>query len=138
MVDKAVIQHKINIIENNLLKLNTLAKLPADEFVDKFYYVESAKHLLQVSIEAMLDISHHIIARKRYRVPGSYAEAFVILVENNILPKDKEGSFVKMAKFRNRIVHLYHKIDDEEIYVILQGSLSDLQAFVGAVVIALL
>lgn len=134
MVDKVVIQHKISIIEDNLLKLSTLAKLPEDEFLDKFYYIESAKHLLQVSIEAMLDVSHHIIARKRYKAPKTYAEAFIVLVENDILPKEKEATFIKMAKFRNRVVHLYHELDDREVYVILQKSLADFQSFIKAIV----
>lgn len=94
MVDKEVIQNKITIMENNLIKMETLAKLPEEEFLDKFYYVESAKHLLQISIEAMLDIANHIIARERYRIPKTYTEAIIVLVEEGILPQDKGNTFI--------------------------------------------
>lgn len=134
MVDREVVLQKINIIENNLRKMETLAGLPEKEFLDKFFYVESTKHLLHVSVEAMLDIANHIIARERYRSPKTYAESFLILVEQKIMPKKKETTFVQMAKFRNRVVHLYHEVDDKEVYRILQENLDDFRVFIGAVI----
>ncbi|MEG6616178.1 HepT-like ribonuclease domain-containing protein [Peptococcaceae bacterium 1198_IL3148] len=75
-----------------------------------------------------------MIARERYKAPKTYAEAFVILVDQGILPKEKETTFIKMAKFRNRIVHLYQEVDDREVYAIMKESLADSQAFVRAIV----
>jgi uncharacterized protein YutE (UPF0331/DUF86 family) len=134
MVDQEVLQHKINIVENNLTKMETLAALPEKEFLDKFFYVESAKHLLQVSVEALLDIANHIIARERYRSPHTYAESFLILVEQKIIPKDMENAFIQMARFRNRVVHLYHEVDDKEVYQILRDNLNDFRVFIGAII----
>ncbi len=134
MVDKQVILQKVNILEDNLTKMEFLAGLPENDFLDKFFYVESAKHLLQVSVEAMLDITNHIIARERYRSPKTYAEAFLVLVEQDILPKEKKANFIQMARFRNRVVHLYHELDDKEIYRILQENLNDFRVFIGAIV----
>lgn len=138
MVDKEVIQQKINIIDNNLSKMQILARLPEEEFLNKFFYIEAAKHLLQVSIEAMLDVSNHIIARKRFRSPKTYAEVFSILVEQKILPKEKEKNFMQMAKFRNRVVHLYQEVDDKEVYKILRNDLDDFREFISAIIKALL
>ena len=53
----------------------------------------------------------------------------------------EEGAFdtefsvelVKMAKFRNRLVHLYWEIDDSMIYKILEGSLGDLNKFLNSI-----
>jgi len=138
MVDKEVIQQKINIIDNNLSKMQILARLPEEEFLNKFFYIEAAKHLLQVSIEAMLDVSNHIIARKRFRSPKTYAEVFSILVEQKILPKEKEKNFMQMAKFRNRVVYLYQEVDDKEVYKILRNDLDDFREFISAIIKALL
>jgi len=43
-------------------KLNTLAAMTKQDFLADFRNVESAKHLLQVSVECCLDVAHHIIA----------------------------------------------------------------------------
>ncbi|NLK00285.1 MAG: DUF86 domain-containing protein [Clostridia bacterium] len=133
MVNKEVLYQKINIIEDNLKKLEELASLPEQDFLSKFYYIESAKYLLQISIEAMLDIANHIIARRNYGTPKTYAESFIILVEKGILPGDKKNTFVRMAKFRNRIVHLYHQVDDKEVHRIVKVSLDDFRDFINAV-----
>ncbi len=134
MVNKEIIQDKINFIEENIKKMEYLSSLSIEEFINKFYYIESTKHLLQVSIEAMLDIANHIIARERFRIPQTYAEAFLILVENKVLSKERENNYIQMAKFRNRVVHLYHDVDEKEIYKILQKEKEDFREFVKAIV----
>jgi uncharacterized protein YutE (UPF0331/DUF86 family) len=134
MVDKDVILSRISYIEDNLRQMRQLAGLPEKEFLDHFYYVASAKYLLQTAIEAMLDIAHHIIARKRYRVPDSYAEAFTVLVEQGILPAEDEATFRQIAKFRNRVVHLYHEVDNKEVFRILKESTGDIESFLKAII----
>ncbi|MDK2822075.1 MAG: hypothetical protein PWP31_2040 [Clostridia bacterium] len=59
MIDKQRINQKIVIIENNISKLKILSKKTEDEFFSDFRNIESAKHLLQVSIECMIDICEH-------------------------------------------------------------------------------
>lgn len=66
-------------LKGYLEKLRGLATLPREEFLNDFTKVESAKHLFQVSVECCLDVSNHIIASERFRVPKSYAESFEIL-----------------------------------------------------------
>ena len=39
-----------------------------------------------------------------------------------------------MAKFRNMVVHLYERIDEEEIYNIVQNHLDDFEYFIKQVV----
>lgn len=39
-----------------------------------------------------------------------------------------------MAKFGNRIVHMYYKIDDEFIYEIVHNNLEDFQRFITNIV----
>ena len=134
MVEKTVIQEKIGHIEQNLRKLEILAGLSKETFFHEFFYVESAKHLLQVSIEAMLDISQHIIARERFRAPKTYADAFIILIDEGILPEEKRETFIEMAKFRNRVVHLYHEVDENELYRILQEGIADFREFIKYII----
>ncbi|WP_454053626.1 HepT-like ribonuclease domain-containing protein [Clostridium sp. Marseille-Q7071] len=39
-----------------------------------------------------------------------------------------------MAKFRNRIVHMYFNVDDEMIYDIAQNNLEDLERFIKNII----
>lgn len=43
--------------------------------------------------------------------------------------KDFTEHLMKMARYRNRLVHIYWKIDVDLLYTILQEDLSDFETF---------
>ena len=134
MFDCEIIRRKVILLTENLQRLRELAALPEEVFLERFYYAASAKYLLQVSIEGMLDAGNHIIARERLRTPATSADTFSVLVETGYLPEEKERDFRNMAKFRNRVVHLYHDVDDREIYRLIPEGLRDIDIFLSAIV----
>lgn len=134
MVDADKVRQKIAILEQNLEKLKVLQKLQEDDFLDDFRNVESTKHLLQVCVEIMINISDHIVARQRLGTPETSADGFRILAENGYLNKDNIVTYVAMTKFRNRVVHLYNEIDEKEIYKILQNNLKDFKQFLKEII----
>lgn len=129
MVDKEILQRKLQHIERTLSKLNSLKEYTIEEFLANFQYVDAAKYNLQVAIEAIVDIANHIVARERYGMPESSAEAVELLVKNDILSLELANQLRLMIKFRNRIVHLYQEVDNEQIHKILQEDLTDIQSF---------
>lgn len=130
MVDREKIRRKIQLIEDNLIKLKTLGELSWSEFNQDFRNAEAAKHLLQVNIEAMIDIANHYIARNRWLTPESSSEAFRILAEKGLISAEDQRIFSQMIKFRNRIVHMYFAVDNEEIYRLLKEKLDDFHRFI--------
>ena len=128
------IQSKIQRIEENLKKLNKLSEMSWEEFADDFRNIEAAKHLLQTSIEAMIDIANYIIAKNKLRKPDTSADAFAILADNELIGPDCRDKYILMTKFRNRVVHLYTKVDEEEIYKIVQNNLSDYKRFIKDII----
>jgi len=133
MVNNEILRQKIQFIEDNLSKLGYLKNLSYEEFAGDFRNFVTAKHLLQVSVEAMIDIANHIVSRRRWGIPEKSADSFRILREHGYFTKHEEDLFVTMIKFRNRVVHLYHKVNEEEVYRILQENLSDFKLFIKAV-----
>jgi uncharacterized protein YutE (UPF0331/DUF86 family) len=111
-------------------KLDILADYPRANFLQDFTKVESAKHLLQISIQCCLDIAHHIIADEGYRTPQDSYDAFLVLHEEGIIPDSFMPALRQMVSFRNRAVHLYWDIDDEIIYDILQHDRADFEKFI--------
>ncbi|HEY8909087.1 MAG TPA: DUF86 domain-containing protein [Desulfosporosinus sp.] len=133
MVDKDIIQRKLSFIDLRLQNLETLKLMGRQDFLASFQAVDAAKYNLQVCIEALIDVSNHIVARERWGIPSTSAEAVKLIIQHGVLGKDKELSLVQMVKFRNRIVHLYQEVDDSEIYRILQENLNDIKSFIQAV-----
>lgn len=130
MVDESRILHKLQAITDSLSKLEELAQMGKDVFLTDFRSIDSAKYNLQTSIEAMIDICNHIISRKRLRVPATNVESFEVVTEAGLLPADALPVYRSMARFRNRIVHMYDDVDDSQIHEILQTRLDDIRAFV--------
>ena len=129
--DKNKIDQKLLFMDTCLNKLKKLKTFDKDAFIDDFTKVDSAKYLLQVSIEAMLDISSHLIARNRWGKPKDNKEHFQILFNNGIIDNTDVAIYFNMAKFRNRIVHMYFNISDEMIHDIVQNNINDFERFIS-------
>jgi uncharacterized protein YutE (UPF0331/DUF86 family) len=132
-IDLPKIKQKLIFMQGNLDKLKKLQNISKDIFIEDFRNVDSAKYLLQVTIEAMLDISNHIIARNRWGKPETNKESFEILASKNIIEEKYVNTYFAMAKFRNRIVHMYFNVNDEMIYEINQNNLGDFEAFIKTI-----
>jgi uncharacterized protein YutE (UPF0331/DUF86 family) len=124
---KEDVQSKLDIIPENMEKLDILRRMSYEDFIVDFRNIDSALHRLQTSIQALLDIGGYIIASLGLRAPSSAGEVIDILVEQNLLPRQKRDRYISMIQFRNRIVHFYNKIDLKLLYRILEEDLLDIR-----------
>ncbi|MFW5819474.1 MAG: type VII toxin-antitoxin system HepT family RNase toxin [Desulfovermiculus sp.] len=88
-----------------------------------------ARSRLLIAIEAALNVCYHTAAKKLHQVPEDYAQCFQLLGEAGLIPKDLASRLSMMARFRNRLVHMYWDIDYSQIYEILSENLKDLDEF---------
>lgn len=121
------VQNKLDIIPENLEKLELLRGMGYAEFASDFRNADSALHRLQTSIQALVDIGGYIIASLGLRTPGTSGEVIDILVEHGILHPQQRDRYISMIQFRNRIVHFYNDIDLKILYQILQEELADIR-----------
>lgn len=136
-LDKESIHSKIARIRRNLSQLKKLGKIPYQKYVGDFLNTSTAERLLQVSIEAMLDIGSHIIAEEELGEPLEYRDVFSLLVKNKIIRKTSKEKLMQLASLRNRIVHVYEDIDHKLIHRYLQKELSDIEKFTKEIVLYL-
>ncbi len=129
MVSAERITDKFGQMDEFLSVLKEMRKTPPAKFTKDKILIGSAKYYLQVSIECCLDIANHIIAAEGFRAPKDYADSFKVLEENNVLHKELGKKLRQMAKFRNRLVHLYGEIDDEYVYEFIKKDLKDILDF---------
>jgi len=123
------ITEKLSRMDEFLDILRGIQHIPLDQFLKDKILIGSAKYYLQVSIECCLDIANHIIAAERFRAPKDYADSFKVLEENGIVTAEYGTKLRQMAKFRNRLVHLYGDIDDAYVYGFIGKDLQDIASF---------
>jgi uncharacterized protein YutE (UPF0331/DUF86 family) len=88
-----------------------------------------ARSRLLTAMEAALNICYHITAKRLQRVPDDYAQCFLLLGEAGLIPSDLAERLSRMARFRNRLVHLYWDIDYGQVYGLITKDLDDLERF---------
>ena len=114
-------------IFNAIEKLNELASLSRADFLSDPHKVASAKYFLIVAIEASIDMCNHLISKNRFQAPEDYADTFRVMREAGAFSDGFVEKLKEMAKFRNRLVHIYWEVDDEVIFDILNGGYSGFQ-----------
>jgi uncharacterized protein YutE (UPF0331/DUF86 family) len=134
MVSLEKIFEKFSLLDEYLELLEKIAKTPIDKFLKDKILIGSAKYYLQVSIECCLDVANHIIAAERFRVPKDYADSFKVIEEQALVPEDLGKRLQQMAKFRNRLVHLYGAIDDSNVHKYINKDVKDLLKFKSFVI----
>lgn len=90
--------------------LKTLKECPLDSDLSH----SAAERLIQISIEEILNIGNNLISGLGLRRAENYRDIFQVLEENKIITSKMSKELQTFAVFRNRIVHLYWKISEEE------------------------
>ena len=133
MISKDVVNAMIDLIDENIRLIKDIRSQGYESFSGSFRDIQAAKHSLQESIEACLDIGSHIIAEKGFRRPEDYKEIFRVLEEEGIIDNVLSTKLQEMAQFRNLLVHRYGQIDIKRVYIIMSDDLKDIQKFAKSI-----
>jgi len=133
-LDKEKIRQKLHFMREKLRELKRFQDMEIDEFKSDVINEDAALRMLQVSIEAMLDICAHIASREGWDVPKTYADLVSTAARHELIPQSMEDTYKKMVAFRNRIVHLYDDVNTEEILDLINKHLEDFTPFISTVV----
>ena len=133
MVDKPKLDQMLSNLRQFLTVLRNLAALSRKAFLADADKVGNAKYHLVIAIECCIDVANHIIASENYRFPRDNSDSFAVLVEQGVLPAESREPLRAMARFRNRLVHLYWDVDDAKVHEYLQDGLGDIERFGNAI-----
>lgn len=127
--DQDKISKLVSEMRSSVSRLRSLSNLSQHDFVGDPDKIGSAKYHFIVAIESCIDMSNHLIARNGYRVPEDYGDTFKVMSEAGAIEQEFAQELRNMAKFRNRLVHLYWEVDDKQVHEILQNRLDDFKTF---------
>jgi len=133
LVDRYVIQARIAKIREYVALLRKIRRLAAEgRFVKDPLIYGNAERYLQLAIQAVLDISNHVVADMRMNLPADSKELFDLLAKQKVLSAPLSKRLVSMAGFRNILVHEYLEIDRRRVYRALKKDLGDFEKFIKA------
>ncbi len=131
------IQSKLDTVRANLGRLDEIPQQSFDEFVSDFRNVAAALHLLQTAIQALIDVASFAVAQHALPTPRTSHEVFERLEGAGLVPSGTAARAASIIGFRNRIVHLYDRVDERRVYAILVQHRADLPQLLDLVLATL-
>jgi uncharacterized protein YutE (UPF0331/DUF86 family) len=111
-----IIKERIKKIEEAVAELKQLRSLPKQRFFKEKRIQYASMYAMIIGIEAICDIGNHILSKYFNRAAETYKDIILLLGECEVIPKVFSKKSSKMVDFRNILIHLYLKIDTEEVY----------------------
>ncbi|MFQ5830368.1 MAG: HepT-like ribonuclease domain-containing protein [Candidatus Methylomirabilia bacterium] len=114
-VDREKVLSQLRLLEADLRRLREKAALTEEAYLADVDAQDVVMRRFQTAIESCVNIGNHLIARLRLQLAEDYATVFSILGEAGILSRELAGRMTELARFRNLLVHLYWRVDHQEI-----------------------
>lgn len=127
-----VLFNKINIIENCLIRIKEVYDNNPRNLSD---YTKQDSIILNIqrAVEACIDISMHIVSKKKLGIPQSSRDAFEVMNHNGLLSSNLLRNIKGMIGFRNIAVHNYQKLNLDIIQKVIENHLVDFEDFISEV-----
>ena len=124
-----LIQDRLGFVVGFVERLRHLSRLDRNDFL-KGDTPAIAESYLWRSLEAVFDVGRHIIAKHAGKAAVEYKEIARLLGRNGVISERLSEKLTLMAGYRNRMVHFYHEVTNEELYEILTNNLLDFENFI--------
>ena len=131
-ISAVVVADRAAWIRRMLAGIRSLPAHSAEDFAASPQTVTAAESYLRRALEAVLDLGRHILAKGFARGVAEYKAIATALAEEGVLRPDEAELLVRLAGYRNRMVHFYHPVSDEELRLICRDGLGDVEVVLDA------
>lgn len=129
-IDKQKVLDRLLDIERASKELERFKGMDYSQFTADKDNFPLASYWLRIAIEAALTIGTHILSRlPQNGKKKDYTQIILSLGDYEVLPKEFADKIKGMAGYRNRLVHLYWEVKDEELYKTVKERLGDFKEF---------
>jgi len=136
-MDERIKEH-LKLLNKYYLLLVDVQKVDRKKYLEDFIIRGSTERFLQLAIESCLNIGNRLLSlyqfEKPVKSPETYADIFVEMRNLGAIDFEFSKRLEQMAKFRNRLVHIYWDLDPEKVYQFVRENLDDFKLFEQKVV----
>lgn len=128
MIDRDRLLAKLDELEGYLRELRSIAPVSLEDYL-KVEKKRACERLLQVSVEAVIDVCGLLVTGLRLGVPGEEDDLFEKLARRGAISAAMAGTLRRMKGLRNLLVHEYGRVNDEVVFETVRQRLGDFEAF---------
>lgn len=126
-----IVENKLLFIEEQIKRIEGWNISSFVVFREDIMLQSAVERSLQLAIEALIDTCKRILALEKQTPANTAAESIEKMQQLGIISKNP--AYLEMVKFRNFLVHLYEKVDAENIYNIVKKHLHDFRTFIDEI-----
>lgn len=131
MINRILVESRLSLILDLAGHLDSLAILPERDFFDDPRNMGAAESFMRRALEAVFDVGRHILAKSGHSdLAKEYKSIAHGLGSLQVVPEPFVATLVKMAGYRNRMVHFYHEVSPAELRQIIFERRDDLRKYV--------
>lgn len=125
------VREKLAHVAERVAEIRELPTATYDQFMADKRNLDAALHRLQTAIQALIDVGSYVVAALGLRAPRTSLEIIELLEADGKLPTGSVQRLGGMFGFRNRIVHLYDRVDPRRVYEVVRDQTADLAELAG-------
>jgi uncharacterized protein YutE (UPF0331/DUF86 family) len=130
MIDIDAMRYRLDWILDYLQELQPLTMLSLDGFLADTYKRRGAERLLEITIQAALDINNHLL-KEHFRVAKkTNSDGFLEMGQSGALTPELSQQINKSGSFRNRLAHHYDEVDPELVFQFTPQAISQFSQYV--------
>lgn len=137
MIDRERILGKVAELDSYLSELRQILPKSFDEYVRSIEKRRACERLLQIAVEAAIDICAMLVQGLRLGLPAEEDDVFEKLAQHGVLSQKMVETLRRMEGFRNILVHEYGRVDDRIVFDVAVNRLGDFEDFKREVLAAL-
>ena len=110
-ISQIFITEKIKLVEEYLDKAKEVFGAEDDAQILGSNNIHVLERLFQLMVDAVIDINNYLVKELNLEPPDSIQGSFEILSEHKIISNKLAIKIAPVVGLRNRIVHVYEKVD---------------------------
>lgn len=131
--EQLFVMQKLDQIKGYLIETEDFFRSSNEEILKDSQKIHVAERLLQLIVDAMIDVNQHFIKELDFKASEDFQGTFYILAENNILPVDFSNKIAPVVGVRNRIVHRYEELDKKLFITTFRKNKDDFKKFIDLI-----
>lgn len=93
----------------------------------------AAESYVRRALEGLLDLGRHVLAKGLGQPAAEYRDIARYLAERGVIGGADREQWLKMAGYRNRMVHFYAEVSRAELYEVCTQGLDDVERALAAI-----
>ena len=131
-ISQRIVTDRLDWVDKMLAQMRSLPLQSKKDFFADSRNIWTAESCLRRALEALFDLGRHVLAKGFAVGISEYKEIAKGLREHKVLDANDADMMRTLAGYRNRLVHFYHEVSEDELYEICSTQLGDVEHVANA------